>query len=244
MTLLDLAEPTLQYVCRLNQMVRVGAPPGYDQVRGDVDELFENMRTAAGRDARLAEQARHIETVLMFFVDNVICESSLPFAPDWRSNRLATRIGERAGDEKFFDLLETDLAGRNEAAMERLPVYYACIGLGFKGIYAAQPDELRQKMLQISSRIRTAMDAGVSSRICPEAYQNTDTRNLVEPPARSLVGIGIALVGLIIVLFVATFVLFKSSSSELMGALNRIRELSGHAEREAVEPGPDDATAP
>jgi len=240
MTLLELAEPVFQFICRLNQMARAGAMVEYTQIRGDVDELFETMRNTAASDARMADQVRRVETALMFVIDNMICESSLAFAQTWRDNRLAAAIGERAGDEKFFDMLEEDLADRSDGATERLPIYYVCIGIGFKGVYMGQPDELRQKMLQISSRIRSVMDAGISSRICPEAYQNIDGRNLVEPPAKSLVGIGIALVGLVIVLFVATFVLFKSSSGELMEALNRIGRLSGHAGSETVaEPASD-----
>jgi hypothetical protein len=65
-------------------------------------------------------------------------------------------------------------------------------------------------------------DVNDSNKICPEAYENVNTSNLVQPPARGLVGIGIGLVGAILVLFVANAFLYKSSSQELQRAVKGV----------------------
>ena len=70
------------------------------------------------------------------------------------------------------------------------------------------------------------IDTDQSSRICPESYENVDTSNLVQAPSASLVGIGIALVGLILVLFIANAYMYRSSSSELTKALQGIIDSS------------------
>ena len=115
---------------------------------------------------------------------------------------------------------------RNEQSNERLTIFYTCMGLGFAGVYSGQPEFLRKKMLECSVRIRGLIDTDQSSKICPESYENVDSSNLVQPPSASLVGIAIALVGLIIVLFVANAYMYHNSSAELTKALEVIIKAS------------------
>ena len=70
------------------------------------------------------------------------------------------------------------------------------------------------------------MEADARARICPQAYEHTDTRDFTEPPGTKLVGIGIALAGLLIVWFVAYFLLFSSVSNRITGHLDRITNRS------------------
>jgi len=222
MTLLELCEPLFLYVCRLNRSARKGGSHEYSHVRGEIKALLEDMKSKKAAEANLLTQYEKIEEVLIFFVDSMIAESNLPFAHEWHENRLAYERKELAGDEKFFDLLEESLNDSSKAATERLAVFYTCMGLGFAGFYAGQPEYLRRKMLDCKARIREMMDVDEFSRICPEAYEHVDTSNLVEPPGKKLLGIAIALVGSIIVLFVANLLLFKSASKDLGKALETI----------------------
>jgi len=222
MTLLELCEPLFLYVCRLNRSARKGGSHEYSQVRSEIKAFLEDMKSKAAADVNLLTQYEKIEEVFTFFVDSMIAESNLPFAREWHENRLAYERRELAGDEKFFDLLEETLNDSSKAATERLAVFYKCMGLGFKGFYAGQPEYLRRKMLDCKARIRDMMDVDEFSRICPEAYENVDTRDLVEPPGKKLLGIAIALVGLIIVLYVATSFRFGSVSDKLVDALEKI----------------------
>ena len=89
------------------------------------------------------------------------------------------------------------------------------MGLGFTGSQGGRQQYLRQKMEECWSRLRGIWDAQASTRICPESYENVNTSNLIQPPAASMVGIGIGLVGAIIVLFVANAFLYRASSREL-----------------------------
>ncbi|NLF29759.1 MAG: DotU family type IV/VI secretion system protein [Planctomycetes bacterium] len=220
MTLLELCEPLFLYYCRLNRSARKHSTTDGGRVRGDVAALLEDMRARAAADPHLADQFSRIEMVLMFFIDGMVRTSALGFARQWKG--LAEERRELAGDEKFFDLLEETLAEQGKAADERLAVFYLCMGLGFTGWYSDQPQYIRSKMLACSNRMRSIMDADDTARICPEAYQHTDTSNLVEPPGQKLVGIGIALVGLIIAVFVTNFLMFMWGSRELAEALRTI----------------------
>jgi type VI secretion system protein ImpK len=220
MTLLELCEPLIQYVCRLNRSGRKGGSFEPSRVRAEIDAMFEDMRSKASADPNLTSQYDKIEMPLIFFVDFMIKESALSFARDWKE--IAYERNELAGDEKFFDLLDETLADPSQAATERLAVYYTCIGLGFTGWYTGQPEYLRKKQLETSARIRAMMDVDEASRICPEAYEHVDTSDLVQPPGMKLLGIFIALIGMTVVMFVANFFLFKTTASELQAALMKI----------------------
>ena len=54
-----------------------------------------------------------------------------------------------------------------------------------------------------------------AQRICADAYEKVDTRDLIEPPGTKLLGIAIVLVGLIIVLFFAYAFLYRDSAQGL-----------------------------
>jgi len=220
MTLLELCDPLFQYICRFNRSARKGGHHDLHQVRQEVKAILAEMKARAGSQPGLPGQFEKIDIVLMFFVDFMIKSSASSNAGEWQE--LAFERKELAGDEKFFDLLEETLADRSDQASERLAVFYTCMGLGFTGWYTGQPEYLRKKMLECSTRIRGLIDTDQSSKICPESYEHVDSSNLVQAPSASLVGIGIALVGLIIVLFIANAYMYRSSSSELTKALQGI----------------------
>jgi type VI secretion system protein ImpK len=224
MRLVSLCEPLLQYVCRLNRSAAKGCALPVEKVRADIQQLFEQMRDEASSRPDLAAQYERIKLPLVFFVDFMIRESTLSFRMDWIP--LACDFNELAGDEKFFELLEADLADPGEGAAERLAVYYTCLGLGFTGLYTGEPDAIRRLTGRISGRISRFLEADARARICPQAYEHTDTRDFTEPPGTKLVGIGIALAGLLIVWFVAYFLLFSSVSNRITGHLDRITNRS------------------
>jgi type VI protein secretion system component VasF len=199
-----------------------------DQVRNEIKKLFEEMKKSASAVAGLSVQYEKVELPLIFFVDFMIKESKLNFAAEWFE--LGRERKELAGDEKFFDMLDETLADTNEAANQRLVIFYICIGLGFTGIYTGHPESIRKLMSKISARISGQMDADVKSYVCPEAYENVDTRDFVEPTGAKLVGIGIALIGLIIVWGIVYIFLFKWTSQDIAKSIDRIIEKSSVSE--------------
>lgn len=220
MTLLELCEPLFLYMCRLNRSVRKGGAASMGPVRSEIAAILEDMKTKAATDVGLADQFAKIELVLFFFVDFMIKESSLPFAGDWEE--LAYERNELAGDEKFFDVLDETLAEKGKATDERLGIFYVCMGLGFSGWYADQPEYVREKMMECAARARHIMDSDEVSRICPEAYEHVDTSDLIQPPGKKLLGIALTLVALIVALFVTNIFLFRLASKELLAALETI----------------------
>jgi len=222
MNLSELCEPIFLYLCRLNRAARKGGVFEYNRVRSEVGAIFKDMAQTASLDPRLSDQYSRIELVLLFFIDSMISESAMPFAGEWNKNRMAFERNELAGDEKFFDLLDETLADPSEQAAERLAVFYACLGLGFTGWYAGKPEHIQRKMLEISARIPSLIGIDETARICPEAYQNVNTSNLIEPPGKKLLGIVIALVILVIVLFLANLYLYRWNSDDLKEQLVNI----------------------
>lgn len=220
MTLLELTEPLFQYICRLNRSARKGGSFEPNRVRAEVEAAMAEMKTKARSDPTLTSQFEKIELPLIFFVDFMIKESALPFARQWKE--MAYERNELAGDEKFFDLLDETLADPTQAATERLSVFYTCLGLGFTGWYTGQPEYLRKKMMEIMARTRGIMDIDEAVRICPEAYEHVDTSDLVQPPGTKLLGIFLALVLMIAVVFGANFVVFRQTAADLQAALKQI----------------------
>lgn len=251
MTLLELTEPIFQYVCRLNRAgrkaagsaVKTGdtsffAKPGasstpaspqhrpisldYAVVRAEIKALLEDFQQKSGSDGRLASQAKKMELPLLFFIDSMIAESTLPFAAQWNQNRLAYERKELAGDEKFFDLLEETARDSSDEASERLAVFYVFLGLGFTGIYFRQPEYLRKTMLTIAPRIRQMVDTDQATRICPETYEGIDTRNLVEPPSSKMAMVGIIFLCFILAVIASYFWMYRTASTNLSASLDLI----------------------
>jgi type VI protein secretion system component VasF len=223
MTLLELSEPLFQYICRLNRSARKGGNYELGQVQSEIKGFLAEAK-AKSVGENLSDQYEKIELPLMFFCDFMIKESALPWARDWRE--LAFERHEMAGDEKFFDLLEETLKDKSPAANDRLTVFYTCIGLGFTGWYTSQPEYLRRKMKEIAARLQAANMFSDAQRICADAYEKVDTRDLIEPPGMKLLGIAIILFGLIVVLFVMYAFLFSDSSKNLNKALQTIQQKS------------------
>jgi type VI protein secretion system component VasF len=223
MTLLELSEPLFQYICRLNRSARKGGNYDIAQVQSEIKGFLAEAKSKAV-GANLAEPWEKIELPLIFFCDFMIKSSALPWAGEWKE--LAFERHEMAGDEKFFDLLEETLKDKSPSANQRLAVYYTCIGLGFTGWYTSQPEYLRRKMKEIAARLQAAGQISDVRRICADAYEKVDTRDLVEPPGMKLLGIAIVLFGLIAVLFVAYIFLYRDSAKSLADSTKAVIDKS------------------
>jgi type VI protein secretion system component VasF len=231
-----LCQPLFQYVCRLNRSARQHRAASPVQVRTDIKSILAEARSRAASGGSvpggpaMSEQWKRVEPVLLFFVDFMIRSSTLPYAMKW--DDLAREFnGEMAGDEKFFDLLDVALADRSEAGADRVQVFYTCLGLGFTGFNTGQPEMLRRLMLDCSTHIRNNIDADGSGKICPDAYENVNTADLIESPGKSVIGVVIALAGMVIVLFVANWLWFHNSVEKLH---KEVHDLSGQIQPDSA----------
>lgn len=222
MKLLELYEDLFQYVCRLNRAAKTPAQPEYARVRSEVKDLLGLAVRNAASDVRLLNQSKSLELPMMFFVDYLICSSRLKFATQWAENRLAKERNELSGDEKFFDLLEADLKDTSEEAAERLAVYYVCLGLGFMGMYQAQPEQIRRYLEQIFPRVRQWIDTDPRTKISEEAYKYTDTRVLTEPPGNKIILVAIAFVFVSLSVLAICWALYAKAVSVLSSSVESI----------------------
>lgn len=229
MTPVELCDPLFRYICRLNRSANAGVAPDMTRVRSEVIDLLNKIAELAKNDPALRDQFDEqskgkLNQVLVYFVDSTISDGKYPFAMQWQRIEME-RFGEQVGDERFWIYLDETLNEQNEAANDRLAVYYQCIGLGFTGLYAGQPEYLRSKMNQIAQRINKAyLPSDSEGTLCPEAYEHTDRSDLIEPPAPRMIGIAIAIVGLIITLFIANVYLYHEAKSDVAEALDTINQ--------------------
>jgi type VI protein secretion system component VasF len=226
MTLVELCEPLFKKVCLLNRLGREGASLSsaieLEKLRLEIKELFADLEKTASTQPGLGAQWDKLELPLIFFVDSMVAECGLAVSTAWHHSRLAYERKELAGDEKFFDLLDETLKDPSEEATERLKIFYTCLGLGFTGWYAGQPEYLRGKMLDISHRIRPAMDTDQSTRICPEAYIGVDTRDLIQRPGLSVGAIAVIFLGLCLIVVTVETYLFRAAALSLTDSVTAI----------------------
>jgi type VI secretion system protein ImpK len=226
MKLLEICEPLFQYACRLTRSGRSGCMLEMNQVNNDIHRMLNDMKAKAASQG-LELQYEKIELPLIFFVDFMIHDAKLNISSEWFG--LGVERDEFAGDEKFFDLLDAELADPGDDATERLAIYYTCIGLGFTGIYTGQTDSIKRLMMKISARISHMINDDEKAIICPQAYENVDTRDFIQPPGTKLVGIGIVLVGLMIVWLISYFTLFSITAGEVGDSVKDILKHKDHA---------------
>lgn len=222
MTLLEVYEPLFQYLCRLNRANRKGTHHEYAVVRGELTGLMEQMAAKSLGDSRLSMQFKALEKPVLFFIDSMVASGRFPFSREWNNNRFARAFQELAGDEKFFDFLNETFEDQTEAATERLAVFYTMLGLGFTGWHEGQPELLQKRMLEIAARIRNHLQADVSAKLCPEAYDCVDTRDLIEPPSRGIGMIVIAFVVICVTTLGCNYYLFQKATSSLSQHLKQV----------------------
>jgi type VI protein secretion system component VasF len=228
MKILDICEPVFLYVSILNRAANLDVRSTdyeYENVRATMERLFAEMLPKAGADLELQAQVRQIELPMMFFVDSMIASSRLEFAGKWNTNRLAFKRNEYAGDQKFFILLNNalqayNLKDTNATAAEQLTVYYACLGLGFRGIHASKPQQLRQYMDDITRLIGTQMDRNWNEEIIKDHF--VDRTNLVVPPSQMLVIIAILFLCLTLATLITYVWTFREASRSLSSSITTI----------------------
>ncbi len=224
MKLLDLTEPFFQYCCRLNRSARKHKPPPENVVRVELQQQFEAMRQKSMQmGGTTHDDYQAVEPALVLFVDAMIRDSALPFASTWAP--IALDHPGLDNEQRFFDLIDENLAQQGPSADERLAVLFTCLGLGFSG--GMRPEMIRPKLKDMSARLRGVMDSDLRSEVCPEAYASANQTNYIEAPAKILGAVLITLVGLTVVLLAANVFLFISSSRQLQATLESIQSIAG-----------------
>ncbi|MBS0187521.1 MAG: DotU family type IV/VI secretion system protein [Planctomycetes bacterium] len=226
MTLLELVEPILQQVCRLNRLARKGAAIDLTVVRSELRSAINDARARAAAEPEMMRGFETVEPSLLVFIDSSVRGMRAGFAGVWKP--LAPERGVDSSVKVVEEAIEKALADNSPGSSERLAVLAELLGLGIPNIYASNREAAAKKLAEILPRLSGLAEIDQTQRVCPEAYRNVDTRKLTLPPVRSLTSVGIAAVGMIVVVVVAYFMLFARASGDLRQTLQQIKE-SGSA---------------
>ncbi len=223
-TLSGLCEPLMQYVCRLSRSARKGVQLDQSQVRSDVRALVGELGAQSQGDEKLKGKFHAVRLPLIVFVDEMVGERIETLSEGWAP--IADEVeGREVESREFFDALEDALSDQTPSGLERVEVLHTCLGLGFTG--GRTQGEIEGLLERTTERLRPMMDADPSARVCPEAYEHVDTSDLIQPAGRSVTGIAVALVVLLLVVVVGNAVIYRAASGELQGALRTIMDVMG-----------------
>ena len=238
MTLPELYEELFLEICDLNRIGRNGGVRDYESVRADIlsklqgirnrlQDAFRKAQADSDRQsethlAHLEAQVEKLELPILFFIDSMIAESKLSFARQWHLHRLAFEKNQRAGDQKFFELLEETLNDPKEEARERLVIYYTCLGLGFTGAFAGKPQQIKTLLSRMTDKIADLKEFDPHAPVCAAAYQHVDKRNLIEPPGRKMIMLALVFACFTLAAALSYIWMFKTASEELSDSIEVI----------------------
>jgi len=220
MTLLDIYEDLFQYVCVVNRTGRLLVSADHGLVCTQIEQLLNEISRESESDAVLREQVKQLELPVLFFIDEMIRKSKLSFAAQWK--QLAWDRNQRAGAQKFFELLEQTLADQSEPASERLAIFYICLGLGFTGIHDRQPERLRAFMDRIAPRIERWIDEDVRARVFDGAYAGVNRTDLGKGTDTTLLVIALVFLCGAVAVGVTYYWLFVQASHDFNAAVQKI----------------------
>ncbi len=220
----ELCEPLFQYVCRLSRSARKGVALDAGLVRSDVRALMGELGTRARSESGMSGLADEVRVPLALFIDETVRTSVEGVGESWGS--VADEIeGFEVDPARFFQAMEEALGDMSQGGLQRVEVLQTCLGLGFTG--GRTPGEVAGMIERAGERLGGRMDADPMARVCPETYEHVDTSDLIQPAGRSVIGIGVALVVLILVVVVGNAVIYKNVSGELRSALRGIERAIG-----------------
>jgi hypothetical protein len=79
-------------------------------------------------------------------------------------------------------------------------------------------------MFTIAQRIKRWLEADEAAKICPDAYQGVDTRDLTEPPSRKVLVISLIFACLIVACVISYIWLYHRSAGELTASFDAINQ--------------------
>lgn len=223
MKLPALCRPLFALIARTLRQARRGAPPEHQVLRREVEAMLASLRDHAAADPALASQFTRVEAPLVFFIDYMIKEGPFPFAAAWQE--LAFGIGEGAGDEKFFDLLDACLADPGQEAVERLWVFYECMALGFDGMHQRERKQVQRRMRVVA--LRLGIDPA-TDRFPADAVPLAGEPGRFRHPTATARLLVASLAASLLLLLAANAVAYHFATRELRGTIERFTTRAEH----------------
>jgi len=191
--LLELVDPLFIFVCRMHRLDKEGGGGlVFSKVRSDVESLLNQIEKNSRQDAALQTQYGKVKDSILWSVDFWFSSPGrfTSIRSEWNRNRMGKQSDDDSiltGDDAFFDELDKTLSldVADKEANERLAFYYTAIGLGFTGRYfkdiPEHKEKLRDYMDRMFPRVRNYVELAEGSKLTPESYNYTDTRDFVAP---------------------------------------------------------------
>jgi type VI secretion system protein ImpK len=193
-TFASLVSPVFQYVIDLQGRFEAGESPALEAEREQILALLAEADQKASTSSQLAhdyELARH---ALVYWIDEVLINSSWKDAHQWRQHILEWDLyQERLRADRFFEKAHEAEA---LAGTDPLETFYLAVALGFRGRHADSPAELRAWADRIYNRI-VAGSQQPDKFLPDESVERSPLRPLPGPSILLAVSILVAVTALI-----------------------------------------------
>lgn len=146
-----LVGPFLRTVIELRQGFERGEHPDLDTVLNQLLKLLAEAEQRASRSAQLAHDFALAKYALVYWVDEVLIDSSWSHAMEWRNYILEMHFyHERLRASRFY---ERAAEAEGLAGTDPLEVYYLASALGFRGDYALDEAALLRWAKRVHDRL-------------------------------------------------------------------------------------------
>ena len=173
--------PVFQYMVDFPPRLARGEAPQLHEVREDLLALLSEAEQRA-TTRELAGDFALAKYALVYWLDEVLINSSWSHAADWREHILEWEFyRERLAGEEFYERArEAETLARPDA----LEVYFLCVALGFQGKYTHNLRDLQKWTERLYTRIATVNQP--PDRFLPEDARDGEAGPLQPLPGKSI----------------------------------------------------------
>jgi type IV/VI secretion system ImpK/VasF family protein len=203
------------FLSSFRQKVRRGVKLDPETVSADLEEIFNEQARAVRGDPRLDALYEKARYPLVVLADEILLHSGWEHSAEWE---------QRIFEEKYF---KTNIGGDQyyNIAKELRPddvemaaIIFTGLALGFRGKYREKPE----KIVDIKKRVYRLLSeylADVGDKITPDAYHVTAAPARKLSPAVTLARVAIVGVGLLVLYYAITWLMWARSVDELRTAV-------------------------
>ena len=196
-----LVSPVFQRLIDLLQQVAQGESPALGPAREQLWIALEEAEQQAGGSSQLAHDFALAKHALVYWIDEVLINSTWSHAMEWRQQILEWDIyQERLRADRFYEKAHEAEA---LATTDPLETFYLCVALGFRGRYVDSPVELRKWADRVYNRI--AASSQQADKFLPDDL--TDRERLKPLPGQSILLAVSVMVSITALFTLACFVL-------------------------------------
>jgi type VI secretion system protein ImpK len=146
-----LVSPVFQRVIDLLQRLAQGEGPALGPEREQLWVALDEAEQQAGASSQLSHDFALAKHALVYWIDEVLINSSWAHAMEWRQQILEWDIyQERLRADRFYEKAHEAEA---LATTDPLETFFLCVALGFRGRYVDSPTELRKWADRVYHRI-------------------------------------------------------------------------------------------